>query len=264
MSGGGLGQVCNAIPFDNKHDEIILFAGNNEINKIEDIGEFVYTVQKSVEKLQNLTNEVDTTLILPTTPITTPVEEAKAAYFEQNMRKVEKLKIVQLENIEYDESNHPTMDGTARIIEQIQESVNIILDGAKEHITTSKKYSNVQTMYKAGCRGCDSSDYTPDLCIDCTENAKLVDISELNDMLQAVYSKYFPVIGQNTDGNEGVNSMNQNTDGNEGVNSMNQNNDGNEGVNSMNQVQENLQQMRDPLKRAGSEEDGAASKVKKK
>jgi len=57
MSGGGIGQIVNAIHHDQKHEEVIINAGTNEIIYSKTPDEYVYTIEKSLEKLQKLTEE---------------------------------------------------------------------------------------------------------------------------------------------------------------------------------------------------------------
>ena len=64
MSGAGIGQLCNIIPLDNKHEEVVIHAGNNEIAQSGSLNEFVYTVNKETEKLRALANDTKVTLIL--------------------------------------------------------------------------------------------------------------------------------------------------------------------------------------------------------
>ena len=47
MSGGGIGELCNVIKHDEKHENIILHAGNNEITRTESLPEFAYTIEKA-------------------------------------------------------------------------------------------------------------------------------------------------------------------------------------------------------------------------
>ena len=63
MTGGGISQLCNAIPFDDhRHEEVIINAGTNELNE-ENLHEFVYTAQKTQEKLEKLAAEVKVTVV---------------------------------------------------------------------------------------------------------------------------------------------------------------------------------------------------------
>ena len=41
MSGGGIGQIINAVPLDVKRDDVVIFAGNNEITNNDTLQEFV-------------------------------------------------------------------------------------------------------------------------------------------------------------------------------------------------------------------------------
>ena len=66
------------------------------------------------------------------------------------------------------------------------------MEGAKEDVTTDRKYSNVQPMYKAGCRGCTSPEYTPDLCSQCKEVSQTCDTSELMDLIKHHHKEDFP------------------------------------------------------------------------
>ena len=64
MSGGGIGQIVNAIYHGEKHDEIIINAGTNEIVYSKSLDEFVYTIEKSLKKLQKLTYEYQVSFVL--------------------------------------------------------------------------------------------------------------------------------------------------------------------------------------------------------
>ena len=57
MPGGGMGQLCNVIGLDDKHDEVIIHAGTNEIFNTRTPEEFTYTVEKTKEKLKTLAQD---------------------------------------------------------------------------------------------------------------------------------------------------------------------------------------------------------------
>jgi len=59
-------------------------------------------------------------------------------------------------------------------------------------VVTNRKYSNVQTMYKAGCRGCDSPEYTPNLCPNCWDIAQNEDITELDAIIDKYKEQMYP------------------------------------------------------------------------
>ena len=198
MSGGGIGQICNAVPYDEKHDEIVIQAGNNEIANTDSLHEFVFTVEKNKENLRKLAVEENVTLVLPCTPTTGAEEIAKAKFLEESMKDIKEIKTITLENIEY-EGRHPTQKGTLKIVEQIHVALNeeVILDGAKDDVTTPLKYSKVQPIYKVGCRGCENLEFTPDLCVSCKEVAQAVDIQQLQDMICKLTDELFPAYESN-------------------------------------------------------------------
>ena len=53
MGGGGISQICNAIALDEKHEQVVIHAGNNEIMNMQTPQEFLYTVEKTKEKLES-------------------------------------------------------------------------------------------------------------------------------------------------------------------------------------------------------------------
>ena len=84
MSGGGIAQLCNLIPYDSKHSDVVIQAGSNEIRNTDSLNEFVYTVQKTEEKLRKLATETEkVTLVLPAAPTVGPEEGAKAEFLKR-------------------------------------------------------------------------------------------------------------------------------------------------------------------------------------
>ena len=70
MTGGGVGQICNAISLDTKYEEVIIHAGTNEIcnsnySNADTLHDFVYTVEKAAEKITELAKSAKVTLVLP-------------------------------------------------------------------------------------------------------------------------------------------------------------------------------------------------------
>ena len=198
MSGGGIGQLCNAIPLDEKKDEVIIMAGNNEITRSSTPEEFVYTVEKAGDKLKELAGESKVTLVLPTTPATGAIEIGKARYLEEKMTQIQEITTVKLEPITF-EGNHPSLEGAMEIIKGMQKTISneIVLDGAEDtDITTKRTYSKVQPIYKVGCRGCKSLQYTNDLCQDCVQSASAMDTQYLKDMIQKIQDELFPIMIQ--------------------------------------------------------------------
>ena len=104
-----------------------------------------------------------------------------------------------------------------------------MLEGAEEEITTVRKYSQVKPVYKIGCRGCDTHEFTPQLCTKCKEAAKTVDITYIVEMIKKLEEVSFPnmvvddvITGSNSstgikrsldDENDEINAKNQKNNG---------------------------------------------------
>ena len=65
LGGAGIGQICNAIALDEKHEHVVIHAGNNEIMNTPTAEEFVYTVRKSAEKLVTLAKDTKVSWCCP-------------------------------------------------------------------------------------------------------------------------------------------------------------------------------------------------------
>ena len=208
MSRGGIGQLCNAIPFDDPHEEIVLVAMNNEVGTANDAKEFVYTIDTGVEKVQALAEtRTRTAVVLPPAPAVTPEAVARVQYIEEKFKAIEseKLVIVEINNVEYDASNHPSVTGTKNFIHQLETVLgeNLVLaEATEEDIATERIYNQVQPMYKAGCRGCDSPVFTRDLCSDCWIKTESVDVSYYERLVEGYRVQMYPDLGRGEE--EGV------------------------------------------------------------
>ena len=195
MSGGGIGQLINAIPLDEKHDEVVLIGGTNEVAYTKNANEYVFTIEKSLQKLSKLAEVVPTTFVLPCVPLTTPDMKAKADFLEESVRKIPTVKVLKLENIEHeDDSIHPSEPGTVAMVKQLDSFFNgeIVLEGVEDSELTTRRYGKVETLYKVGCRGCDNLDYTPFLCTDCRETAENTCTDRLMQLTKAAEDEMFP------------------------------------------------------------------------
>ena len=201
MSGGGIGQLINAIPLDEKHDEVVLIGGTNDDAYTKNAKEYVFTIEKSFQKLSKLAEAVPTTFVLPCVPLTTPEMKAKADYLEESVRKIPTIKVVKLENIEHEEDSiHPSESGTVAMVKQLDSFFNgeIVLEGVEDSELTTRRYGKVETLYKVGCRGCESLAYTPFLCTDCKETAENTSTDRLMQLTKAAEDEIFPQIEQET------------------------------------------------------------------
>ena len=195
MSGGGIAQICNLIPYDEPREEVIINAGTNEL-KTDSLHEFVYTVQKTEQKLRHLSAATNVTVVLPAIVTSTPETVAKSNYLRETIVNVDSVDCIQLKDIEYDDTDHPTIPGTQSIITAINDACpeQIILQGCQDDVTVKRKYRMVQPVFKVGCRGCDSLEYTPNLCATCKDHAQNVDTSQLEMAIEKLKNEMFPAM----------------------------------------------------------------------
>ena len=196
MSGGGVGQLCNVIPFDAPHDEVIINAGTNEMN-CADLHEFAFTVEKEKEKIANLATQQPVTLVLPEISTDIPEMTVKGKFMAKSFQEVEGINVINLQSIETDDHRgHPSAQGTVDIIKQIHTAKNIIMKDCLEDVLSPQIYRGVQSLFKTGCRGCNKLEFTPFLCTECREKAKLIDTSEIEADIKKLKDELFPPISE--------------------------------------------------------------------
>ena len=195
MSGGGIGQLVNAIAIDTKHEEVVIAGGTNEIVHSREDSEFVYTIDKSLEKLKKLSEEVTTSFLFPSLALTTPPLMARAAYLEEGLKKLPNVQLIKPENVEM-EDFHPTENGTKEIVKKLHSVFNdLVLDGADDDDLTAKRYSKVHKMYKVGCRACSDPTLYTYLCDACIDESKNVNMDIYLAHLEKFNNQHFPASG---------------------------------------------------------------------
>ena len=102
-----------------------------------------------------------------------------------------------MNRIEYDFDDHPSEKGTLQIVQQIEEAVGekIILQPESD-VTTTRKYSQVKALYKVGCRGCNTREFTSYLCAECKQASTMVDITYLQDIITKLEKDSFPNLNE--------------------------------------------------------------------
>ena len=191
MSGGGIAQMCNAIPYDKPHREVIINGGTNELNE-DSLKEFVYTVDKTAGKVAALAQNMPVTVILPAIASDIPEMSVKATYLAQSLQTV--ANVVQLTAVDMEDSSHPSKDGTLEVVKQINTAKEIILSDCENDVVLAAKYRGVQTIFKVGCRGCDSLNFTQSLCPQCQEAAQEVDVTNLEEEIRVLREQMFPEV----------------------------------------------------------------------
>ena len=170
MSGGGLGQIIQAVIDDPvESDKIVIFGGTNDA-KTEN---FVFThdycdnIDLSLAKLATHAqkNEGKMFYLIHQEP-TLENEETKGmqatvrdVYLATRMKQVaEVVQNIEAVEIRYqaDYTGHPCIDGTREILTALSalEFSGEPLIWDESTITTEKLYSRVQSIYRYGCNGC--------------------------------------------------------------------------------------------------------------
>ena len=173
-------------------------AGTNELN-IDSLQQFAYSVEKAAEKLEQLAAQVKTTVVLPAAKSTTPEMIAKSEYLHEKIQKKETISTIVLKDIDIcDEIGHPSVEGTRAAITQIHTAKDgsLIMQDCEEEVVFPMKYRKVQTVFKVGCRGCDSLEYTPTLCKSCVDKAKVVDVTQLEARIRTLREQMFPAVDE--------------------------------------------------------------------
>ena len=178
---------------------MVINAGNNEL-KTESAKEFVYEVNTAAEKLKKLAESTPVTLIAPPIQAEVPILAGRSEFLRDTLSKVETIKVVGLEMVELDETQHPTESGTLHIIDQINSArkESVILQDCRDDVTIPAKYSQVQPVFKAGCRGCNSLEYTPSLCETCKQLAEAVDTTPLMTIIEKRMNEAYPAVETET------------------------------------------------------------------
>jgi hypothetical protein len=192
MTGGAIGQLCNVVPYDSPHEEIIINAGTNEL-KCNNLHEFVYTVEQEKKKVEKLASTLPVTLVLPQESNTDPESIVKSRFLRNAFDEHENVKVVKLSGIEIEDGHgHPTDAGTLEILKQIHALQKIVMKDCMDDAIAPGKYKCVQSLFRTGCRGCDSLQYTQYLCNDCRNAAKETDIVHLQESIKTLHEEMFP------------------------------------------------------------------------
>ena len=167
-SGAGLGQIANIIavePDIEKYENIVIVVSPNEARDEEGDKAFVYTLEKSIEKIKKL--KAKTAVVAPIDHENrTPTEKLRNAFITAKLLKA-KISTIQIKEKVSHDGIHPTEEGTEVILKELTH----VESRLSNKITTNRIYSGVQCLYKYGCRACESTDYTPTICERCQEKA---------------------------------------------------------------------------------------------
>ena len=133
----------------------------------EDNGEYVFTVDKSLEKLQRVSSATPDKAVKvlyvrdnPEEPALPPDVALKELYLEQELLKLTSPQIqvhpVPKTEVEMDDRGHPSEGGTLTILKGINERAEDDLFLNREFATSKRLYAGVQGVYRFGCWTCDA------------------------------------------------------------------------------------------------------------
>ena len=162
MSGGRIGNISHIIQDDQTMvavKQVIVVAGQNDLLRDEEtLEDFKTIVDKSVDLLQQLSFKHHLTVVQPLIPPGChALVKQKAAYLDDlcNRKSTDTaLPLLYVNNLPQIEMSgiHPTIDGTAQLLQWIDKRVKIITDG--RFITDAKMYRGGRSIYKYGCLLC--------------------------------------------------------------------------------------------------------------
>ena len=167
MPGGGLGQIANAIkddPDTKNREEIIVLAGINDVRNraYQDLNSFAYVVDTSIQKVKEAVPEDSKLTFLhlasnPNDDAVDPDRRFKETYLGQELDKAqdENTTVITIFKhlIDMDGTDHPTREGTASILQTLEEyHPGLILDDTFS--TTDRLYLGVQPLFQYGCTTC--------------------------------------------------------------------------------------------------------------
>ena len=200
MSGGGLGQVAQAVidnPKTKDADNILIVGGANDLKNhaLSQPEEFAENVCGTLAKICDIAMEhPEKKVVVVNSYPSTENPEEEMMFKEAILHKaVEELTDGTKEGVpgnvshvnvayETDETGHPTLQGTVDLLMQISEQLKIAepLVWNTKFIATEKRYAHVQSVYRYGCTICRNyglkitreQHHNSMLCDACLENVK--------------------------------------------------------------------------------------------
>ena len=170
ISGGGVGHLANAVRDDPAMPEMgvvaVIKGGNDYIGaKYECGNDFVFTVDKSVEKLKGIfgvTPDKSFTILYPQDDAAEHAQPPDSAlqgrYLERKLCSLVSPTVavvpIPVHEVDTDGRGHPTMKGTMTILKGLDERLPEDLFFSAELATSRCPYVGVQGMYRFGCRTC--------------------------------------------------------------------------------------------------------------
>ena len=156
----------------------------------------MYTVEKAAEKLAKLSTTMPITVALPPICNEFPELKIKGEFLRDTLKKVDNTTVLNLTDIELNESQPPTAKGTKDMLAQLHAVKQIIMPECETDVLSNQRYRGVQTMFKTGCLGCDDLSFTQFLCDSCKENASVADTKKIEDDISKLMDEMYPPMNE--------------------------------------------------------------------
>lgn len=214
MSGASTGNILNAVEIDPDASPLLcIMAGQNELHRMVDNDEFLWSLSKNKERLANISQEKNVAILPP--PVRNSnlaLEKVKEEFFFDSLQDLctenENIKLWPNPVKEYsdDDGRHPSREETEILLRYIQEkslsdfNTNYFLPSAStETLTTEKLYGGVNSLYKYGCSGCNAKERNKwyNLCEQCKDDLKKDEktkdlLEKFNERLEVIENENNP------------------------------------------------------------------------
>ena len=122
--------------------------------------------------------------------------KARFDYLESELAKIPEVQVIKPKDVEMD-GIHPTENGTKAIIQELHAQFkDVILQEAEPDDLTTKRYFQVKSLYKVGCRTCKTEELTPYLCEPCKSQCSDINTDAYRALLEKAENEMFPKSGK--------------------------------------------------------------------
>ena len=175
MSGGTTCNILNAINIDEGCKDIknvIIVAGQNELNPRHSKEEFLWILKNKTERLVSLAEDKRVAILTPPPQgFVDPECQLREFYFHDNLKELTELSAnIQvwqnpLPNYTNDSGQHPSQEESVKLVKYLGDMAkknfgeDLILDNAADDLLCTRNYYNeVNGLYKYGCAACASKE----------------------------------------------------------------------------------------------------------
>ena len=217
MSGGTTGNILNAVDVDTKctASNVILVAGQNDLQRRMTNEEFVWSVRKKEERLRDLSTKKRVAVLAPPNhDFFDPESLAREELLHSSLKGLSDEGAISLwenpiDGFDADHGSHPTEDQTKSLIKFLHQkcleifNTPYLLPSAvdRDDAITAPRYSGVSSLYRFGCGSCNSRERNKwaNVCSDCSEKLSAEEwvgegVQRLSERADEIYEAENPAI----------------------------------------------------------------------